>query len=149
MSWQISWVLLAPAFFYLKSAKLDISINTDADWILTFRSINSNHFNFFSVFKDCFDKHGCNFDYVNKMTTLDLLKIKVLWNKGCYGVIIYIHDVTNKFLSREPNYIVDLFMWPKFGNSNISVREDIITSVLEGFDKKNYFFWGVVLDKAK
>ena len=36
-------------------------------------------------------------------------------------------------------------MWPKFGNSNISVREVIITSILSGFDQKNHFSWGVVL----
>ena len=36
-------------------------------------------------------------------------------------------------------------MWPKFGNSSISVREVIITSILQGFDHKNHFFWGVVL----
>ena len=26
------------------------------------------------------------------------------------------YDVTNKILSREPNYIIDMVMWPKFGN---------------------------------
>ena len=36
-------------------------------------------------------------------------------------------------------------MWPKFGNSSIYIREVIITSVLEGFDQKNRFFWGVAL----
>ena len=28
-------------------------------------------------------------------------------------------------------------MWPKFGNSSISVREVVITSILYGFDQKN------------
>ena len=51
-----------------------------------------------------------------KMTTSDLLKIKVFWNKG-YDVIIYVHDVTNKIISRDSNYIVDVVMWPKFDNS--------------------------------
>ena len=64
-----------------------------------------------------------------KMATLGLLKIKVFWNKG-YDVIISVHDVTNKILSRDSNYIVDVVMWPKFGNSSISVREVIITSIL-------------------
>ena len=64
-----------------------------------------------------------------KMATLDLLKIKVFWNKG-YDVIISVHDVTNKILSRDSNYIVDVVMWPKFGNSSISMREVIITSIL-------------------
>ena len=33
-------------------------------------------------------------------------------------------------------------MWPKFGNSSISIREVIITSSLKGFDQKNHFFEG-------
>ena len=46
-----------------------------------------------------------------KMATPGLLKITVLWNKG-YDVIIPVHDVTNKILSRDSNYIVDVVMWP-------------------------------------
>ena len=64
-----------------------------------------------------------------KMATPGLLKITVFWNKG-YDVIIYVHDVTNKILSGDSNYIVDVVMWPKFGNSNISMREVIIISIL-------------------
>ena len=64
-----------------------------------------------------------------KMATPVLLKITVFWNKG-YDVIISVHEVTNKILSRDSNYIVDLVMWPKFGNSSISMREVIITSIL-------------------
>ena len=41
-----------------------------------------------------------------KMATPGLLKIMVFWKKG-YDVIISVHDVTNKFLSRDSNYIVD------------------------------------------
>ena len=51
-----------------------------------------------------------------KMATPDLLKITIFWNTG-YDVIIYVHDVTNKILSRDSNYIVHVVMWPKFGNS--------------------------------
>ena len=64
-----------------------------------------------------------------KMATPDLLKITVFWNKG-YDVIIPVDDVTNKILSRDSNYIVDVVMWPKFGNSSICIREVIITSIL-------------------
>ena len=64
-----------------------------------------------------------------KMATLGLLKITVFWNKG-YDVIISVDDVTNKFISGDSNYIVDVFMWPKFGNSSISMREVITTSIL-------------------
>ena len=66
-----------------------------------------------------------------KMTKLGLLKIKVFSNNS-YDVIIFVHDVTNKilFLLWEPNYIVGVVMWSKFGNSSISMREVIITSNL-------------------
>ena len=69
-----------------------------------------------------------------KMATLALLKIKVFWNISD-DVIIFAQDAT-KYVS---NYI-----WPKFGNSSISMRE-IITSILKGFDHKNHLLWGVVL----
>ena len=64
-----------------------------------------------------------------EMATSDLLKITVFWNKG-YDVIIPVDDVTNKILSRDSNYIVDVFMWPKFGNSSIGMREVITTLIL-------------------
>ena len=57
-----------------------------------------------------------------KMATPGLLKMKVFWNKG--------YDVTNKILSCDPNYIVDEAMRPKFGNSSVSMREVIMTSIL-------------------
>ena len=63
-----------------------------------------------------------------KMAPPDLLKIKVFWNIE-YDVIISVHHVTNKNLSRDSNYIVDLVIWRKFGNSSISMRE-VITLVL-------------------
>ena len=68
-----------------------------------------------------------------KMATPGLLKITVFWNKG-YDVIISVDDVTNKILSRDSNYIVDVFMWPKFGNSSISMRKVITTLILKRFD---------------
>ena len=64
-----------------------------------------------------------------KMATPGVLKITVFWNKG-YDVMIRVDDVINKILSRDSNYIVDVFMWPKFGNSSISMREVITTSIL-------------------
>ena len=44
-----------------------------------------------------------------KLNTLGLLKIKVFLNKG-YDVIMSVHDMTNKNLSRDSNYIVDVVM---------------------------------------
>ena len=65
-----------------------------------------------------------------KLVTLGLLKIKVFWNRG-YEVIVSIYDVTNKIVSRESNFIVDVVIWLKFGNSSISMGEFIkLTSIL-------------------
>ena len=64
-----------------------------------------------------------------KMATPGLLKITIFWNKG-YDVINSVDDVNNKILSRDSNYIVDVFMLPKFGNSSISIKEVITTSSL-------------------
>ena len=63
-----------------------------------------------------------------KIATPDLLKKTEFWNKG-YDVIIPVNEVTNKSLLCDSNYIVDVFMWPKFGNSSISMREVITTSI--------------------
>ena len=45
-------------------------------------------------------------------------------------------DVTNKILSGGSNYIVDVVIRSRFGNYSISMREVIITSILERFDQK-------------
>ena len=79
-----------------------------------------------------------------KILTLDLVKIKVVWGKG-YDLIISVCDVTNKVLSHNSNYVVDVVIWPKFSNSNMSMGKVIITSILQGFDQKNHFFQRVVL----
>ena len=57
-----------------------------------------------------------------KMATLGLPQINIFWNKG-YKVPISVHDVKNTVLLRDLNYIADLVMWRKFGNSSISMRE--------------------------
>ena len=64
-----------------------------------------------------------------KLASLGLLKIKAFWKKG-YGVITTVCDVTNKILSHKSNYSVDMDVWPKFGNSSISMKEVITTSIL-------------------
>ena len=80
-----------------------------------------------------------------KMSSLGFLKIKVFLNKD-YNIIVSAHDVINRISLRDLDYIVDVVMWPKFGKSNISIREVIITLILLwGFDQKNNFFWGDVL----
>ena len=47
-----------------------------------------------------------------KLAIIGLPKIKVFQNEG-YGPIISVHDVNNKFLSRNSNFIVDVVMRPK------------------------------------
>ena len=64
-----------------------------------------------------------------KMATPGLLKIPVFSNKG-YDVIIYVDDVTNRISLCTWNYIVDMSMWPKFGNCSIYMREVITTLIL-------------------
>ena len=77
-----------------------------------------------------------------KMATVGLLKVTVFWNKG-YDVIISVHDVTIQVLSRDSNYIVDVVMWTKFGNSSVSMREVIVTSILfKDLTRKTAFFEG-------
>ena len=44
-----------------------------------------------------------------KIITPGLLKIRVFLNRG-YDVIVFVYDVTNKILSRDSNYIVDVVM---------------------------------------
>ena len=56
------------------------------------------------------------------MATPALLKIKVFWNKSYY-VIYSAYDVTNKHLSHDSIYFMDVVMWPKFGSSSICIRE--------------------------
>ena len=77
-----------------------------------------------------------------KMATPGLLKITVFWNKG-YDVIIPVDDVTNKILSRDSNYIVDVFMWPKFGNSSIAMREVSQPQFYKDEQKNHFFFEGL------
>ena len=64
-----------------------------------------------------------------KLATLGLFKIKIFKKKG-YDVIIADYDVSNKILSHNSNYIKDMVMWPKFGNSSISMRAVNIISIL-------------------
>ena len=58
-----------------------------------------------------------------------LFKIKIFWNKGD-DIIVYVLDVPSKILLRESNYIVDVVMWPKFGNSSGFMIEAMIISIL-------------------
>ena len=63
-----------------------------------------------------------------KLTTPTLLEIRVFWNKGY--VVISVDDITDKILSRDSSFVVDVVMWVKFTNSVISVAEANLTSIL-------------------
>ena len=78
-----------------------------------------------------------------KMATPGPPKIAVFWNKG-YDVIISVDDVTNKILWYDSNYIIDVFIWPKLGNSSISMTE-VQPQFYKNLTRKIVFFWGVVL----
>ena len=77
----------------------------------------------------------------------DLLKIKVFWKKN-YDVMIFVHNVTNKVLSRDSNYIVDGVMRLKFDDSNIFRREVIINSFFEGWYWLKFNKLGLALGMA-
>ena len=70
-----------------------------------------------------------------KLTTLDLLKIKVFWNK-IHDVIISLHDVTSK-IYLDSNYIVDVVMWEKFLWEKLSSPQ-----FYKDWTRKNNFFEG-------
>ena len=89
----------------------------------------SNSFNFFESLKVVLKNMVTISMMSAKMATPGLLKIKVFWNIG-YDVILFVQDFTNKILSRDSNYTVEVVMWPKFGISSISMRKAIITSIL-------------------
>ena len=40
----------------------------------------------------------------------------------------------NEVLSRGSNYIEDMFVWPKFANFSISMKEGSMSSILQRFD---------------
>ena len=63
-----------------------------------------------------------------KVATAGLRKITVFWRKG-HDIITHVDDATNRISSRDSNCFVDLFMWPKFDKSSISMAE-VMTSFL-------------------
>ena len=66
-----------------------------------------NSFNSFRVFKGFLNKLVAILMMSAKLATLGLPKINVFGKKG-YGVIISVIGVTNKILSLDSNYIVDV-----------------------------------------
>ena len=77
------------------------------------------------------------------MATPGVRKIKLFWKKG-HDIIIFVNGITNKILSRDSNYIVDVVTWPKkFANSSISMREVMKPQVYKDLTaRKTAFFEG-------
>ena len=138
ITWHTPWILLTSALFHQKSAFFVIS----SKYRLHFDT-HFNSFNFESLKVVLINMVGISMMSA-KLATLGFLKITIFQNKS-YDVIISVHDVTDKTLSRESNCFVNVVMWPKFGRSSISMREVIITSILYGFAQKNQFLWRLLL----
>ena len=124
ITWHTPWLLLTSAnfhrkFFYIKKYRYRLHFSTIFLILLAF----------LESLKICLINLVIILMMSAKMATPGLLKITVFWNKG-FDFIISIDDVTNRILSRDSNYIVGVFMWPKFGNCSISVRKVITTSIL-------------------
>ena len=93
-------------------------------------------FGYYWVSKNYFGQYDCNFDDIAKLAILDLFKISLFWNK-VYDVIINAYGVINKIFSTDTIYIVNAVMWPKYGNSDISMKEVIIALILHKLDQKS------------
>ena len=74
-----------------------------------------------------------------KMVTPGLPKIKLCFKK-VHDFIICIYDVSNNFFSGDSDYIVDVVMWPKFGNSSIYIRKVIKPTFYKDLTRKITFF---------
>ena len=103
ITWRIPWVLLTSAFF---TENQQILLYQEIQMKISFWCVISNFFKLFWVFKDWLKNMVTILMTSAKMATLGLFKIKLLWNNS-YDVIIPVHDVTNKILSRNSNNIVD------------------------------------------
>ena len=80
-------------FCYIKKYRYKLHFNTQLLIILTFLE-------------------PLRVDIINMVAidaNLGLLKIKVFQNKGC-DIIFFVHDVNNKILSQDSNYIADMVM---------------------------------------
>ena len=65
----------------------------------------------------------------------------LFWNKAD-DVIVSVRNVTNKILLCDLNYISDLFMWTKFANYSISMREVATTFFYKDSTGKTTFLRG-------
>ena len=89
----------------LSSAEISISSPEISNFVIS-KNTKVDCINFFESLKVILINMVATFMMSANLAPLVFLKVKVFWNKG-YDVIISVHDVTNKVLSRFSNYIVD------------------------------------------
>ena len=82
-----------------------------------------------------------------KVAIVGVPKIKIILNQA-YDVITFVHDITNKILLPDSNYIVDVVTGTKFCNSSISITEFIATSFYKDLTTKKTTFLRVVLSST-
>ena len=63
ITWRTPWVLMISAFFHWKSGNFAMPRNVD---IACISRHNFYFFNFIWIFRDCFNKHGYNFNDISK-----------------------------------------------------------------------------------
>ena len=105
--------LSSPDVFNFFNGNQQILLYQEAKMKIAFSCKNSNSFNFFESVKIFLINMFTILMMSAKMATLGFLRKKIFWNKCC-DVIISVHDVTHKNLSRDSSYIADVVMWPKF-----------------------------------
>ena len=86
-----------------------------------FFSIEKKIFFIILLFEDCFNQFEYNNNDIRKAGFLDLLKIKVFWNKKCKKAVSVYED-SKWILSCDLYCIVRLLMWLDFGNSIPSIK---------------------------
>ena len=127
-------------FHYIRKYRYTSNLNT---WFLIlftfFESIKVFLINMFAVLMTS-----------AKMATLGLLKENFFWSKVMKSKSLPKTSPTKLYHVTQ----IILLMWSfdqvcsnvvKFAKYSISMTEVIITSILEGFDQKKQFFWGVFL----
>ena len=109
------------------------------------------------VFNDYFNKHGYNFDDANEMATLNLLRIKVFWDK-VYDVRIFSKMPPTKFYhviqiilqmwSCNQSLVTLGLLWEKF--SQPQFYKDLTTKTLffEGWSWFKFHNLGMALGIA-
>ena len=138
--WHTPWILLISAFF-IRNEQFSLYFKIQTK--LTFWYIFSNSFDFYWVFIGFCNQRDYNFDDVSKIgySRSGLLEINVHWNK-VYDVIISAHDVTNKILSCDSNYIVDAVLQQSFVTLAFPQEKLSYLHFYKDLIRKNNFFEG-------